>query len=93
MQKGIQLLERSIKKADSPLSLIAIFANNVVKEFPLLTDNVLRRAFSKGYLKEENNFKLYGELLKEIKKHSPALYDRYSELSSVDKAEKGIAEL
>lgn len=93
MQKGIQILERSIKKADSPLSLIAIFSNNVVKAFPSIIDSVLKRTFSSGYLKEENTFELYGELLTEIKKHSPMLYKRYTELSSEEKADKGIAEL
>lgn len=91
MIKGYKMLEDSVKQADSPLELIAVLANKCSKNVP--ADEILHEAFSKGYLGEENTFKLFEELLRELKAHAPKLYKYYNRLSSAEKAEKGIAEL
>lgn len=93
MIEGLEILESSIKKTDSPISLIAIFSEGIVRNNPSITNSVLKQAFSKGYLEEENIFEIYGKLLEEIGKYAPTLYKRYNELSSEEKSEKGIAEL
>lgn len=93
MIKGLQILEKSIKDSKSPLELIARLANNITNKNSLITDAVLKQAFSKGHLGEQNDFHLYQELLGEIKKHAPKLYKRYLELSLEERAEKGIASL
>ncbi len=93
MLEGYNLLEQSVKESKSPLSMIAILGEKIVNRDPKLIDDVLKQAFSKGYLKEENVYKLYEQLLKEVKKHAPKLYKRYKELSSEERSTKGIAEI
>jgi hypothetical protein len=91
MLKGFRLLEESVKQAKSPLELIAILANKCSEN--VSEDSILHEAFSKGYLGEENTFKLFKQLLQKLKVHAPRLYKHYIELSSEQKSEKGIAEL
>lgn len=93
MLEGYNLLEQSVKEAKNPLAMIAILGEKIVNKNPELIDGILRQSFSRGYLKEENVNKLYEELLKEIKKHAPKLYRRYSELTSEEREAKGIAEI
>lgn len=93
MIKGLQMLESAVKKATTPLDLMAILSESIVKANPPITDSILKQTFSKGYLGEENTAEIYKDLLRQIKSHSPILYKRFNELSSEEKAQKGVAEL
>lgn len=93
MIKGLRILESAVKRATTPLNLMAILSESIVKANPAITDSILKQTFSKGYLGEENTFGIYQDLFRQIKVHSPILYERFNELSSEEKAQKGIAEL
>jgi len=90
MQKGLEILETTVKEVHTPLEFVAVLAERMAAA-DADRDRVLRSTLSKGCLDEENTRQLYQDLRAELKQHAPTLWKRYTELDSQTREELGIA--
>jgi hypothetical protein len=92
MVTGLMALDKAIESADTPMELLAEFAEELLCMGNVRHDKILKHILSKGWLEEHNAHTMLAEFKKVLENRAPTLWSTYTTMSAYQKHVLGLVQ-